>query len=113
MIVRIKLPWYEPVEVDTKYFGKFRIQLASVSAAGSTIIHIAGVPIKKKEASRGAPARQAFGLSGAFETQVQAIHAWETGFVVLLADEYETPGTRDAVLKAMLEKRQAQELTVA
>lgn len=113
MIVRIKRPWYEPMEVDTKYFGKFRIQLASVSAEGSTIIQISAVPIRTKEIARGSATRQAFGLSGAFETQEQAIYAWETGFVVLLADEYEMPGARDAVLKAMLKKRQAQELTVS
>lgn len=110
MIIRITVPWYESLEVETKYFGRYRIQLGSVSAEGTAIIHIAAFPVAAKDPTRGAAKRQIFGLSGGFETQEQAIHAWETGFVVLHADEYETPGARDAVLRVMLKKRQALEL---
>lgn len=113
MIIRLQVPWYEALEVDTKYFGRFRIQLASVSVEGSTVIHIAAIPVKTKDNGRGSPARQTFGLSGGFETQEQAISAWDSGFVVLAPDPFETPGTRDAVVKALLKKRHAQELKVA
>lgn len=113
MIIRLNVPWYEPLEVDTKYFGKFRIQLASVSVEGSTVIQIAAVPVKAKETSRPQLARQSFGLSGGFETQEQAISAWDTGFVVLAADPFEMPGVRDTLIKALLKKRHAQEMKVA
>ncbi|HEX2855255.1 MAG TPA: hypothetical protein VHO24_18615 [Opitutaceae bacterium] len=113
MIIRLQVPWYEPFEVDTKYFGKFRIQLASVSVEGSSIIQIAAIPVKTKESLRGSAARESFGLSGAFETQEQAISAWDTGFVVLSPAPLELPGVRDTLIKALLKKRQAQELKVA
>lgn len=113
MIIRLKTPWYESVEVDTKYFGRFRIQLASVSVEGSTVIQIAAIPVKTKETSPSSPNRQMLGLSGGFETQEQAIFAWENGFVVLAADPFESPGVRDTLIKALLKKRHAQELKVA
>jgi hypothetical protein len=107
MIIRIKVPWYEPFEVETKYFGTFKIQLSSVSADGTTVIQIAGFPVKTKHTPKNA-ARQICGLSGAFETQVQAIHGWEKGFVVVALEDQETGPVTQALIKNMLKNRQAE-----
>jgi hypothetical protein len=108
MIIRIRVPWYEPFAVETKYFGTFTVQLASISVDESTVIQIAGYPLKTKHTPKNA-VRQICGLSGAFETQVQAIKGWENGFVVVAADQ-ETAAVADALVKSMLKKRQAEAL---
>ena len=110
MIIRIKIPWYEPFDVETKYFGTFRIQLTSISVEESTVIQIAGYPVKTKRTPKNA-VRHVCGLSGAFETQEQAIHGWENGFVVLTANG-EAGVIVDALVKNMLKKRQAEVLQI-
>jgi hypothetical protein len=111
MIIRIKVPWYEPFEVETKYFGTFRIQLASISVDDATIIQIAGFPVKTKHTPKNA-VREVCGLSGAFETQEQAIQGWERGFVVMASDHGEMGAVADAIVKNMLKRRQAELLKI-
>lgn len=106
-IIKIKVPWYEPFDVETKYFGSFKIQLTSVAVDETTVIQIAGYPVKTKNTPKDV-ARQLCGLSGAFETQVQAIEGWENGFVVMALENEETRPVADALVKAMLKKRQAE-----
>jgi hypothetical protein len=107
-IIRIKVPWYEPFDVETKYFGSFKIQLTSVAVdETTTVIQIAGYPLKTKNTPKDA-ARPLCGLSGAFETQVQAIEGWEKGFVVIALENEQTRPVADALVKAMLKKRQAE-----
>lgn len=106
MVLRIKVPWYEPFDVETKYFGTFRVQLTSVQVDGTTVIQIAGCPVKTKHTPKNA-VRQICGLSGAFETQEQAIHGWEKGFVLLTLDK-EQAAIAHAIGKQMLKRRQAE-----
>ena len=106
-IIRIKVPWYEPFDVETKSFGSFRIQLTSVAVDETSVIQIAGYPVKSKHTPKDV-ARQLCGLSGAFETQVQAIEGWEKGFVVMALENEETRPVADALVNAMLKKRQAE-----
>ena len=110
MVIRIKVPWYEPFDAETKYFGTFRIQLMSISVEGSTVIQIAGFPVKTKRTPKNA-VRNICGLSGAFETQEQAIQGWENGFVVL-ASGGEAGMVADALVKNMLKNRQAEVVQV-
>jgi hypothetical protein len=110
MIIRIKVPWYEPFDVETKYFGTFRIQLTSVAVEDTTVIQIAGYPLATKRTPKNVT-RTICGLSGAFETQEQAIQAWENGFVVMALDEGgEVGAVADALVNTMLKKRQAEAL---
>lgn len=105
-IIRITVPWYEPFDVETKYYGTFRVQLTSISMDETTVIQIAGNPLKTKHTPKNA-VRRICGLSGAFETQEQAIHGWENGFVVVALDA-EAAAVADAIVKSMLKKRQAE-----
>lgn len=112
LIIRIKVPWYEPFEVETKYYGTYRVQLASVSVDDATVIQIAGFPVKTKHTPKAA-VREVCGLSGAFETQEQAIQGWERGFVVMALDREDTAAVADAIVKNMLKRRQAEILGTA
>src|SRR4051812_155945 len=64
-VIRITVPWYEPFDVETKYFGTFKIQLASISVEGTSVLQIAGHPVKTKHTPKNV-VRQICGLSGAF-----------------------------------------------
>jgi hypothetical protein len=110
MIIRINVPWYEPFDVETKYFGTFKVQLTSVSVEETTLIQIAAYPLKTKHTPKNVT-RQVCGLSGAFETQEQAIYGWENGFIVVALEEGgETGAVAADLLKTMLKKRQAEVL---
>lgn len=111
MIIRITVPWYEPFDVETKYYGTFKVQLASVAAEDTTLIQITGVRIKTKHTPKQLVS-ETCGLSGAFETQVQAIQGWEEGFVVMALDDEELAPVADALVKAMLKKGRASIVTI-
>lgn len=106
LIIRITVPWYEPFDVETKYFGTFRIQLTSIAVDETTVIQIAGTPVRTKHTPKNV-VREICGLSGAFETQEQAIHGWEKGFVVVALDP-KAATVADAVVKSMLKRHQAE-----
>jgi hypothetical protein len=110
-VIRLKVPWYEPFDVETKYFGTFKIQLSSISVEGTTVIQIAGHPVKTKHTPKNVE-RKICGLSGAFETQEQAIQGWENGFVVL-TEGAEHTAIAEALVKNMLNRRQAELLQVS
>jgi hypothetical protein len=111
-IIGIKVPWYEPFEVETKYYGTYKVQLASVSLEESTVIQIAAFPVRTKR-TPATDLRQLCGLSGGFETQVQAIHGWEKGFVVVALEHRETAEIAAALVKTMLKKKQAEHMRYA
>ena len=112
MVIRITVPWYEPFDVETKYFGTYKVQLASVAVEDTSVIQIAGYPVATKHTPKNVT-RQICGLSGAFETQEQAIYGWENGFVVMTLDEGgETGAVAAGLVKAMLKKKQAEVLQV-
>lgn len=101
MKIRITVPWHEKVVVKAKPYGAFRVQFVSNLHNGEdapATVSIVAIPNSAAKVDPG----PSWDMSGYFETQQQAIHAWENGFEVIPRDLTAAPVVEDAVIYAML-----------
>ncbi len=109
--LRITTPWYRPLLVEADPFGTYNVQFSATSDEAGTRVHIAAFP----EATKKKPEigdRPVCALSGTFETQQEAIEAWENGFVVLALDDVRPPHLARAIVKYLLKHRLAEAVEV-
>jgi hypothetical protein len=101
MKIRITKPWHQSVLVKTKPFGTYRVQFVNTLPGGPTApgtVSIVALPNQPVTEGSGPP----WDMSGYFETQDQAIFAWENGFEIMPREDVGETIVEEAVLKAML-----------
>lgn len=101
MKIRITIPWHQSVLVKTKPFGIYRVQFMNTLPGGPSApgaVSIVALPKLPQTEGSGPP----WDMSGYFETQDQAIYAWENGFELIPREDEGETVVEEAVLKAML-----------
>jgi hypothetical protein len=101
MKIRITVPWHDEVVVKTKPYGAYRVQFVSNLYNGEEAPATVSIVAIPRRDARGA-AQESWDMSGYFQTQDEAIYAWENGFEVIPRYLTEAPVIEDAVVHAMI-----------
>ena len=107
LTIRIMTPWYRPLMVEAAPFGTYNVQFSATTDGEGTRVHIAAFPEATTKKPQAAD-RPICALSGSFETQPDAIAAWENGFVVVALSAAKPPHLVRAIIECLLKRRQAE-----